>query len=145
MERGVGMVEGTDNHREYFRLSFDDLTATMQIFQVDENPISVEPRAVQITDLGGGGLSIVTDVDLPIRLGLYATFAFTLRGQSFSLSGQLVRKTDDMVAYTYGVSLVDVEEHEQEALVSLLGRIEIERARKARAGRPQGSIQRIDE
>ncbi|MFZ5815455.1 MAG: PilZ domain-containing protein [Bacillota bacterium] len=125
-------METAPDRRAYFRLEFQDLTATMQIFEVGQNPISVEPRPVTITDLGGGGLSMQTDVDLPIRYGVFATFAFSLAGESFRFVGQLIRKVDDLTHYWYAVTFVDVEEAERAALVAALQRIQIERSRRAR-------------
>lgn len=120
------------NRRSFFRLGFTDLMATMQVFEVNESLVTEQPRTVSLIDLGGGGLSLRCEEDLPIRLGVYATFTFTLRGQRFHLTGQLVRKTDDMEGFIYGVNFVDVPEAEREDLLSLLLRIQVERSRKER-------------
>ena len=130
------MEEAAENRRGYFRLSFEELTGSMQIFEVGQNPISVEPRPVSIINLGGGGLYIRTDVDLPIRSGVYATFSFALQGQRFAFRGHLIRKTDDLTDFWYGVTFVDVDEPERGALLAALGRIQIERSRKGRALHP---------
>ncbi|MFZ5823168.1 MAG: PilZ domain-containing protein [Bacillota bacterium] len=127
------MEEAAESRRGYFRLSFEELSGSMQIFEVGQNPISVEPRPVSIINLGGGGLYMRTDVDLPIRSGVYATFSFALQGQRFTFRGQLVRKTDDLTHSWYGVTFVDVDESVRGALIATLGRIQIERSRKGRA------------
>lgn len=121
-----------ESRREYFRLSFEALAGSMQIFEVDMNPVSVEPRPIEIFDLGGGGVYFRTDVDLPIRHGVYATFTFALQGQTFSLRGQFARKTDDTTYFWYGVTFVDVEEAERETLISALHRVQIERSRQGK-------------
>lgn len=126
------MEEAAEDRRTFFRLGFAELMGTMQIFEVGQNPISVEPRPVEIINLGGGGLYMRTEVDLPIRQGVYATFVFVLQGRSFTFRGHLMRKTDDLTHCWYGVSFVDVPEAERGALLTALGRIQIERSRKAR-------------
>ncbi len=131
-EEGVEMDQSTNNRREYFRLDFPDLTATMQVFEVQQNPVFVEPRTVTVINASGGGLYVKTDVDLPIRQGIYATFAFSLQGQPYLFRGYLKRKLDDLTAYYYGVQFIDVDEHDRGTLLSTLGRLQIERSRRLR-------------
>lgn|GEM_PF-2965348 len=121
------------NRREYFRLDVPGMTGTMQLFEVQQSPVFVDPQEIQLVNISGGGLYLKTDIDLPIRQGIYATFNFTLQNETFSFSGHLLRKLDDLKAYYYGVQFIDVDETERGTLLSILGRIQIERSRKMRA------------
>jgi hypothetical protein len=118
------MDQAAHNRREFFRLRFDDLTGTMQVFEVNEEPVVTEPQPIQIVNVGGGGLYMRTDADLPTE-GVYATFTFTILGQRFTFRGHAKRKQDDSTTRGYAVEFVDVEEADRSALVSLLGRAQV--------------------
>lgn len=129
------MDQANDNRREFFRLGFDDLTGTMQIFEVDDNPISVDPCTVRILNVGGGGLYMRAEVDIPVRHQVYATFTFTVAGQTFTFRGHVRRKMDDQKFYWYAVIFIDVEEQDQRPLIAALQRVMVERSRKGRVTR----------
>lgn len=126
------MEQGHESRREFFRMGLDGHPGTMQIFEIDLNPIAGEPREIRILNLGGGGLYMQTDQDLPVSQGIYATFRFTLQGQEFSFRGELGRKTEGAKLFWYGVTFVDVEEGDRQALISALQKTQIQISRKAR-------------
>lgn len=127
------MEQAGESRREFFRLDFDALPGIMQIFEVDMNPVSEEPQEIRIFNLGGGGLYMQAGVDLPMLQEVYATFRFTVQGHAFSFRGHAARKADDSNGFWYGVSFVDVEEADRQALLSALQKEQIDRNRKARA------------
>jgi hypothetical protein len=106
-------------------------TATMQILEVGQRPITTYPRTVNLINASAGGLYIEADDDLPVRRGVIAKFDFTLGQNSFSLRGVLVRKLDDRVTYKYGVEFIDVDEYQRGLLVAALGRMQVELSRSA--------------
>lgn len=121
------------NRRDYFRLSFAELPGTMQIIEVGQRPITTDPRPIDILDASGGGLLIVSDQDLPIRKEIVAQFEFTINKVHFAFRGTFVRKLDDRKTYQYGVAFIDTDDRHQGLLVSVLGRLQVERRNKAGA------------
>jgi c-di-GMP-binding flagellar brake protein YcgR len=120
------------NGREYFRLDFVEQPASMQIIEVAGRKITTQPRAAAIIDASGGGLCIRVDEDLPVRRGIVAAFDFTFGPQHFVLKGIVLWKFDDRLVYQYGVKFLDLDEHQRGLLVSILGRIQIDRNAKTK-------------
>lgn len=107
------------------------VTATMQILEVGQRPITTYPRTVSVINASGGGLYVMAEDDLPVRRGVIAQFDFTLGQTNFSFRGLLVRKLDDRVTYNYGVEFIDVDEYQRGLLVATLGRLQVELSRTA--------------
>jgi c-di-GMP-binding flagellar brake protein YcgR len=119
------------NRREYFRISFAELFGKMQIVEVSGRAITTAPKNVRIFDLGGGGLSITMEEDLPIRRGIAAVFEFTVAQFHFTFRGAFTRKLDDIKSYQYGIRFLDVDEKQRDMLVGVLGRLQVDRNTKA--------------
>lgn len=115
-----------ENRREYFRLSFSALSASMQIIEIGQRPITTNPRSITVLNAGGGGLYIQAEEDLPIRRGVVAQFQFTLGTYQFSFRGLLVRKLDDRENFQYGIKFIDVDEYQRGLLLSMLSRVQLE-------------------
>lgn len=123
------MAQTAVNRREYFRIDLTGLVGTMQVIQVAGRQVNAEPKEVRILNAGGGGLGILFQDDLAIRMGIIAIFNFNLGGCDFSLRGELIRKLDDRKEYRYGVEFIDLDPKQQDTLISVLGRLQLERER----------------
>ncbi|HLO02575.1 MAG TPA: PilZ domain-containing protein [Symbiobacteriaceae bacterium] len=126
------MTQAAQNRREYFRLDFLDLTGSIQVVQVGERFVTTEPKAIQIENVGGGGLFIQSQDDLMIRRGIRAVFRFAVGGQAFTFHGEFCRKIDDRQTFRYGIEFIDVDEQARAQLLTILSRIQIEK--RGRAG-----------
>jgi hypothetical protein len=103
----------------------------MQVIRVGDRPVNAPPRPIRILNAGGGGLAFRYDEDLAIRRRIVGHFQFTVAGQTFQFHGELVRKQDDRRDLQYAVQFIDVDTHQQDQLVGILGRMQLERERRA--------------
>ncbi len=117
------------NGRDFFRIALPEVDATMEVIEVGQRPVKTEPRYIQIIDGSGSGLAVISQDDLQIRRTVIAIFTFHLGEVDFQFRGTLVRKVDDMRRFEYGVRFIDVDERQQGALISVLGRIQVQRHR----------------
>jgi len=117
------------NGRDFFRISLPDVDGTMEVIEVGQRPVKTEPREIQIIDGSGSGLAVISQDDLQIRRTVVAIFAFHLGETDFHFRGTLVRKVDDMRRFEYGVRFIDIDERQQGALISILGRLQVQRHR----------------
>lgn len=135
------MAEQNGFNRRYFRLVLGDHPATMQVTQIGDRPGNTDPKTVYLADIGGGGMKIVCNDDLPIRRGVVASFRFDLAGHIFSLQGTLVRKLDALTRFEYGVAFTDLDDRQQSLLISILWRLQIEQRRnRGDAPRPENVV-----
>jgi c-di-GMP-binding flagellar brake protein YcgR len=117
------------NGRDFFRVALPEIDGTMEVIEVGQRPVKTEPKEIQIIDGSGSGLAVLCQDDLQIRRTVIAMFSFHLGETDFQFRGVLVRKVDDMRRFEYGVRFIDVDERQQGALISILGRLQVQRHR----------------
>jgi len=117
------------NGRDFFRIALPEVEGTMEVIEVGQRPVKTDPKAIQIVDGSGSGLAVLSQDDLQIRRTVIAIFTFHLGETDFQFRGTLVRKVDDMRRFEYGVRFIDVDERQQGVLISVLGRIQVQRHR----------------
>jgi len=126
---GTGGASQSSNGRDFFRIALPEVEGTMEVIEVGQRPVKTEPKEILIIDGSGSGLAVISQDDLQIRRTVVAIFSFYLGDTDFRFRGTLVRKVDDMRRYEYGVRFIDVDERQQGALISVLGRIQVQRHR----------------
>lgn len=117
------------NGRDFFRIALPEIDGTMEVIEVGQRPVKTDPREIQIIDGSGSGLAVISQDDLQIRRTVIAIFTFHLGDTDFQFRGTLVRKVDDLRRFEYGVRFIDVDERQQGALISILGRLQVQRHR----------------
>lgn len=128
---GATVLPQASNQRDFFRVALAEHPATMQVLEVGQRPVTTDAKPVRIIDASGSGLCILAQDDLQIRRGVVALFEFELMGYLFSFRGTFVRKLDDLRRFEYGVRFIDVDESLQGKLISILGRLQVQRQRGA--------------
>lgn len=123
------------HQRAYFRVPFAGLKCQFAVIRAGDKPVPERPIPAQVLNLGGGGMLIRCDFDLPVRVGLEVRAKFTLENQEYDFMGRLVRKTDTMTTYEYGCEFMDAPERDRQHLLEALNRIEMARRSEAKARR----------
>lgn len=123
------------HQRAYFRVPLDGLPCQFAVLRAGDKAVPERPIPAQMLNLGGGGLLLRSEIDLPIRVGLEVRVKFTLEDQEYDFIGRLVRKTDTLRDYEYGCEFVDAPERERQRLLEALNRVEMARRAALKARR----------
>jgi c-di-GMP-binding flagellar brake protein YcgR len=84
----------------------------------------------KIVDISQTGLKIICGLDLPVRKRIALNVNFKLLNHEFSFKGNVVRKEERLDNIIYGIEFAGNDPKEEQTLLNLLQKIEIERRKK---------------
>lgn len=107
-------MENKINKRQFYRIHFENpLCSQMTIVKFKGNSLKMGYANVCVKDIGPGGLSFLSVLDLPIGSDSVYRFRIKLFGESKSMSGEIVRirpLKDNVKEYGVKFTFTDTDE-----------------------------------
>lgn len=120
------------NRRDFFRVEMSGESCRLEVLDAGDptlDAIKNKRGEAQLLDISVTGAKINCRYDLPVRKKVLVQLHVTLREETFSFKGVLLRKEQqlDQSRVVYGIEYVDPDREDQKRLNVILNRIKIER------------------
>lgn len=122
--------------RKTFRLDILDADCEFTLLKMENEDLEdIKDKLFtgKVKDISITGLKLASVNDFPVRKHITVQLDFTIREETFSLKGKLVRKEEqqDNRYVCYGVKFVEMRIKDEEKLFTIQRHIEIERHKKS--------------
>ncbi|WP_027416508.1 PilZ domain-containing protein [Aneurinibacillus terranovensis] len=119
--------------RRAFRIKLLDQECTFELIDFGDKllePLKHRKGEGKIKNISRTGMKLRCEFDLPVKKQIFLQLHFVLHDEEFSFKGKIVRKEELMNDIFYGIDFIEVNPKEQQRLLWVIQKIEIERRKE---------------
>lgn len=119
--------------RRAFRINLLDQVCIFEFIDFGDKllePLMQRKGEGKIKNIGRTGIKLSCEFDLPVRKQIFLQLYFVLDDEEFTFKGKIIRKEELMNEIIYGIDFIEADPKEEQRLLQVIQRMEIERRKK---------------